>query len=67
MDDGVVVKDDPVRPWKAIAAAVVAEATYLLGQQVWELPIWTMLLLNMILVFGVTYAVANPKVVEVVE
>lgn len=59
-----VVKDDPKKPWKAVGAVVVAEATYLLGQQVFNLPMWGIIVLNMILVGGVTYGVRNPKVGE---
>lgn len=58
----MVVKDDPKRPYKAIAAVVMAEASYLLGQQLWELPLWGMLVLNMVIVGGVTFGLKNPKV-----
>lgn len=58
------VKDDPKRPWKAVAAVVTAEATFLLGQELWELPVWVILLLNMLLVGGATYGIRNPKVSE---
>lgn len=56
------VKDDPKRPYKMIAAVVSAEATFLLGQQLLELPVWVILVLNMILVGGATFGISNPKV-----
>lgn len=56
--------DDPKRPWKAIGAVVMAEATFLLGQQLLELPVWVILLLNMVVVGGVTFGIRNPKVGE---
>lgn len=57
-------EDNPRKPYKAVAAFVVAEATYLVGQQMYEFPLWVMLLLNMVLVGGVTFGIRNPKVGE---
>ena len=54
--------DDPKRPWKAIGAVITAEATFLLGQQLLELPVWVIIVLNMVLVGGATFGISNPKV-----
>lgn len=56
--------DNPKKPWKAVGAVVAAEASFLLGQQIMELPSWAVLLLNLILVGAVTFGIRNPKVGE---
>lgn len=56
------VKDDPGKPYKAIAAAVVAGvgAAIAGGQDI--LPAWVMLLLVVLAAGLGTYVVPNPKV-----
>lgn len=57
-----LVKDDPVRPWKALVGVISAIVTYLITQTVLEFPDWVELLLNAAAVGLAVYAIPNPKV-----
>lgn len=52
------MKTNGISP-KLVLALISAEASYLLGQQVLELPAWGVLLLNLVLV-GIAVAAASP-------
>lgn len=60
----VRIKDDPQRPYKAYAGVIAAVATYLLTQQVLELPPVAVVVLNIFIVGLSVYTVPNPKTRE---
>lgn len=57
-------RPDPKRPWKALAAAIVAGIGVALGQGQDILPAWVMLLLAIIGAGLATYLVPNPEAEE---
>jgi len=56
------VKDNPRKPWKAVAGAVVALATYLVTDQALNLPPWLVAVLTLVATYGGVYVKRNPKV-----
>lgn len=55
-------KDDPARPWKAIAGALAAGCAAIITANIDSLPAWVTVLCVFGAAAGGTYAVKNPKV-----
>ena len=56
-------KPNPKRPYKMYAAVVAAVISYMLTQEVLELPSMAVLALNVVSIGIATYFVRNPRVI----
>lgn len=55
------MKDDPYKPFKAVAGVVAAIITYLLTQNLVDFPSWADLLINCAAVGLAVFLIPNPK------